>query len=708
MADPKFKSGDLVTAIGTKVLENGVLWQEFPDTWRTVVVTGRVQGRGSGRKTVVQWTIGSRQIVSEVGARVLTATGAPAPAGGPVQAPPPPPSDSPSDSEPDHSDMDISEDEGAVDGDDGPCYQDYAAPGEPLNPGGLTWIFECNGIALCARECSQTSWKFQPKLNWPRKHNIHNKTLKPLDYWLLLFPDMLDCVVKWTNASMGEGTARTSKHEIVKFFGIMYSMTLYPSRQRKDYWSLQDSKLFPAPAFGQRFGMSRNRFTVLVKRLKMYDPALDAANPQDPWRAIRTFIDEFNNNRRKTVTPGWVCVVDESTTKWRGLGDWYELGMPHITKIPRKPEPVGLEIKDLCDGESGIMLFIEIMEGVQIMTTKPFCARGRKDGTAQCLRFTQSWHGSGRVLVGDSAFASVQTCIEMMKVAGWYFVGLVKQSSAMYPKRHLQTMQMGQRGNVATFTATRSGVTMLAHVWNDPGKPGKPRKSLISTFGTSTAAEASQRRRKRKRDDGTWEDYFKPVPRSELVKTYFTYAGAIDRHNRVRMDGIRMERTLEFKEWHRRVVTSLLGYVATDAFYGMKLEQGDDLQLDEFMEELAKSMIFNHLPGCPPDQLAEGMELRHREQADKEIADVMLRALDHLDSVNSSGDQAIACKHNISSVTRLPGNENKKKATLTCAVCKIQGANFYCVDCSAGQHTKTVAICGPVTGRQCLSIHCAT
>jgi hypothetical protein len=296
----------------------------------------------------------------------------------------------------------------------------------------------------------------------------------------------------------------------------------------------------------------------------------------------------------------------------------------------------------------------------------------------------------------------------MMKQAGWYFVGVVKNSSTMFPKRHLQTMPMSQRGDTATFTATRNGVTMLAHVWNDPGKPGKARKALISTFGTSTPAEPSMRRRKRKRDDGTWEDYFKSVPRSELVKTYFTYAGAIDRHNRVRMDGIRMERTLEFKEWHRRVITSLLGLIATDAFYALRLEQGDDLELEDFMENLAKSMIFNHLPGCPPGQLAEGMELRHRAQSDEEIAGVMLQALDHIETVKSSGGIPMTCKHNINSVTRLPGNENKKKATLTCAVCKIQSANFYCVDCSAGPHKKPVAICGPVTGRQCLSIHCAT
>ena len=94
--------------------------------------------------------------------------------------------------------------------------------------------------------------------------------------------------------------------------------------------------------------MSSDRFVVLVRCLRMYDPALDTVANPDRWRYVRTLVDEFNRNRAETLKPGWILVVDESTSKWRGLGDWYDLGMPHITKIPRKPEPVGLEIKDMC------------------------------------------------------------------------------------------------------------------------------------------------------------------------------------------------------------------------------------------------------------------------------------------------------------------------------------------------------------------------
>jgi hypothetical protein len=384
--------------------------------------------------------------------------------------------------------------------------------------------------------------------------------------------------------------------------------------------------------------------------------------------------------------------------------------MPHITKIPRKPEPVGLEIKDMCDGESGVMLFLEIMEGEAVMKTKEFCGQGVSAGTSHCLRATKAWHGSGRVLVGDSAFASVQTCISLKK-HGIYFVGLVKNASKHYPKRHLQTMAMAERGDTATFTATRDRVHMIAHVWNDPGKPGKPRKALISTFGTTLPAEPVERPRKRKHEDGTWENWIRCVKRTELVKTYFTYAGAIDRHNRIRMDGVRMERTLEYKHWHNRVISSILGIIATDAFLAMRHEHpgNADLVLDEFMEKLSSQLIWNKLEGCPDDEPERPRRAAAEASLDSALGMELLGALNNIEQAKSAkGSSVSACKHNIYSLICLPKYEGKSKATLTCAVCKEQSANFYCHSCSAGPHQKILALCGPTTKKQCMSEHCAT
>ena len=43
------------------------------------------------------------------------------------------------------------------------------------------------------------------------------------------------------------------------------------------------------------------------------------------------------------MTAGWVLCLDELMCPWLGLDSWHPDGMPHISKIIRKPKGVGLE-----------------------------------------------------------------------------------------------------------------------------------------------------------------------------------------------------------------------------------------------------------------------------------------------------------------------------------------------------------------------------
>ena len=57
------------------------------------------------------------------------------------------------------------------------------------------------------------------------------------------------------------------------------------------------------------------------------------------------------------ITPGQHITVDECMSSWKGGESAYRVeGMSHKTKIARKPEGVGAEMKALCDGNSGILL----------------------------------------------------------------------------------------------------------------------------------------------------------------------------------------------------------------------------------------------------------------------------------------------------------------------------------------------------------------
>ena len=94
---------------------------------------------------------------------------------------------------------------------------------------------------------------------------------------------------------------------------------------------------------------------------------------------------------------------------WNGSdGKYRHDGMPHKTKIPRKPEGVGAEMKLLCCGTTGIMLKLDIMEGKDRQAVKPFYVE-YGEGTAITLQLTQHYFESLRVVHADSAFSSENT-----------------------------------------------------------------------------------------------------------------------------------------------------------------------------------------------------------------------------------------------------------------------------------------------------------
>ena len=55
--------------------------------------------------------------------------------------------------------------------------------------------------------------------------------------------------------------------------------------------------------------------------------------------------------------------------------------LPNISFVKRKPEPLGTEVKNACDGMSGTMIWIEIQEGKERMKIKEFQNLG---STAAC------------------------------------------------------------------------------------------------------------------------------------------------------------------------------------------------------------------------------------------------------------------------------------------------------------------------------------
>ncbi len=102
---------------------------------------------------------------------------------------------------------------------------------------------------------------------------------------------------------------------------------------------------------------------------------------------IRLILDGFNSNREVSIQPGCHITVDESMSAWRGAeGAFVAEGEPHVTKIKGKPEGVGAELKSAADGDSGIMLRLDVMEGQAVQRAKPFYNDYKSEGTAVIMR----------------------------------------------------------------------------------------------------------------------------------------------------------------------------------------------------------------------------------------------------------------------------------------------------------------------------------
>lgn len=106
-------------------------------------------------------------------------------------------------------------------------------------------------------------------------------------------------------------------------------------------------------------------------------------------------------------TPGCRLVIDESMLWWTGCTP------AHKTVMPRKPTPLGFQMKTLVDGSSGILLNMELCDGKEVQQKKPYV----KDFGATCactLRLTERWWGTGREIIGDSWFGSVNTVTALL------------------------------------------------------------------------------------------------------------------------------------------------------------------------------------------------------------------------------------------------------------------------------------------------------
>ena len=225
-------------------------------------------------------------------------------------------------------------------------------------------------------------------------------------------------------------------------------------------------------------------------------------------------------------------------------------------------------MKDVSDSRSNV-----VYEGKDVMQEKEHVS----DYGATCattLRLTESYHGTGRIVVADSWFGSVKTAIALKK-SGLYSAMVVKTAHKRYPREHLNAHQLAM-GEWVAYKATLDDVELQAICFQDLKK-----KQFISTC--STTLPDKPRKTKHHGD----------VKRPKLAELYLIYAASIDIHNAVRTGSLGLEDVLLTKSPHMRQIIGILGFLFTNAYLAYRYFKPNQDKLDhlKFKMALGKQMV---------------------------------------------------------------------------------------------------------------------
>ena len=565
-------------------------------------------------------------------------------------------------------------------------------PPEPaddhLSPHGLKWTLRTEPI----RVDSRTTPNIAPHVRW-KKGQSTLPTREPLVYFEhFMLPAWLECIPRWTSAKLiNRRLPPMDKKEFLKWMGVLLATTFARGSKLSDLWTEKDVGFFPPARTGERHGIGRNRWNNIKSCLTLTPPGETA----DRW-LCQWLIDEWNDWMVQCFTPGFKICVDESMFEWRGRGDYDTRGLPHVSKISRKPTGVGLELKNALCVLSGVMLRYEMLEGQAAMANRKFCEEGINKCTATTLRLVEPWFNKGRHIVGDSWFGSVQSAVELWKRGCW-FTGMVKLAHREYPKHFIQNVAFtdnNKRGDTVTLTTSKDGCTVIAHGWNEPGKPKKPRKALVSTCGVTTDVEPSKRKRAfLNPETAEMDERILEVPQTHLIEEYFSGAQGIDVFNHQGQGGLRLE-GLHTRDCWFRVFESMLGTVEVNSFNAYRyFEVGkDNVEHARFTEELAMQLTgFD--PTAQREQVEQPAAKRHKKQVSAPLRHTILKLAD--------------TSHFKKKARAAASQDKRAVAHNKCSICGHQ-CYFYCRDCSQVGGKRFFNLCGPTSGRQCISEHIQT
>jgi hypothetical protein len=391
----------------------------------------------------------------------------------------------------------------------------------------------------------------------------HYEEKSELEFFLACFPILL--VEEICDLMSEKGRAKregyqfsVTKGEFWQLMGYLEYIMLHPCDQpTEDYWVGPDSDrdMFVKHNLGQ-YGMTIGRFWRLLGAFTLPQYLNDEGVPVDPFAPIRRFADQWNAAMAAAVSPGLILVVDES------MGQWLGKGMPGLMYVARKPTPNGREGHTLACADCECILAYEIYEGKELMAKHKYVTE-LGSGAAIAMRMTFAWHRTKRIVLLDSAFASLKAAQALAGV-GLFCIGNVKTAHKGYPKAWLQAqvnVREDRASAVTTFIVNGRTWEVLAAIDKD-----KQPMSLIGTAGTTRMGKELLRHFTVKRSNGEWDVRSASLKQWQIHELYRSCFNAVDVHNSKRQGGSCFEDTWKTHKWWVRDYQVLFGISEVNAY----------------------------------------------------------------------------------------------------------------------------------------------
>lgn len=374
------------------------------------------------------------------------------------------------------------------------------------------------------------------------------------------------------------GWGYLTKGEYLRWMGIWFQMMAEPrDGGRRAYWKTEvPYESFSCSQYSLAGVMSERRFDAIKSVFAMPPGPAD-----DKFRKVRRFIESWNLHMAEVYTPSYQLVEDESMLFWSGRN------MPGFIYIPRKPKATGLEMKSIACAESQVLLRVDMQEGATAMGEKQYVSEWGKSAACQ-LRLTQPWHGTKRIIIGDSWFGCMNA-VAAFCAHGLHFI--------LNFKGNYKPLKL-IKAKISSDNPRHSFETELILTNNDKHKVylsgHLEKKPMVVAHNCETCTDGAPRRF----TVHFWEGDEEKTETFSFGTTrvhgkYRKLFNVIDLCNRVRQEHMHMAAVWKTHEWSERVIGEMWGVTAANTLAVLKHEYGFKGTPHEFKCSLAIQLLNN-------------------------------------------------------------------------------------------------------------------